>query len=260
MLDDSTRHLLGDASTRAARYLDGLDSRPVAPSANAIARLAALEVPLPAKAGDPMLTLRMLDEFGSPATMAMAGPRFFGFVIGGALPVTLAAQWLASAWDQNSALHRVSPGTAVLEQVALRWLLDALQLPPECAGAFVTGATVANLCALAAARHAVLARAGWDVEAQGLIGAPPVTVVVGEEAHPSLTKSLGILGFGRNRALKVPVDRQGRMRADRLPALSGPAIVCVQAGNVNTGAFDPVGEVCERAHDAGAWVHVDGAF
>ena len=209
----------------------------------------------PRKAGDPMLTLRMLDEFGSPATMAMAGPRFFGFVIGGALPVTLAAQWLASAWDQNSALHRVSPGTAVLEQVALRWLLDVLQLPPECAGAFVTGATVANLSALAAARHAVLARAGWDVEAQGLFGAPPVTVVVGEEAHPSLTKSLGILGFGRNRALKVPVDGQGRMRADRLPALSGPAIVCVQAGNVNTGAFDPVARgvrACARGRRLGA--------
>jgi glutamate/tyrosine decarboxylase-like PLP-dependent enzyme len=260
MLDDSNRHLLGDASTRAVRYLDGLDSRPVAPSADAIARLAAFDVPLPAQVGDPLLTLRMLDEFGSPATMAMAGPRFFGFVIGGALPVTLAAQWLAGAWDQNSALHRVSPGTAVLERVALRWLLDVLQLPPECAGAFVTGATVANLCALAAARHAVLARAGWDVEAQGLIGAPPVTVVIGEEAHPSVIKSLGILGFGRNRALKVPVDGQGRMRADRLPALSGPTIVCVQAGNVNTGAFDPVAAVCQRAHEAGAWVHVDGAF
>jgi glutamate/tyrosine decarboxylase-like PLP-dependent enzyme len=260
MLDDSNRHLLGDASTRAVRYLDGLDSRPVAPSADAIARLAAFDVPLPAHVGDPLLTLRMLDEFGSPATMAMAGPRFFGFVIGGALPVTLASQWLAGAWDQNSALHRVSPGTAVLERVALRWLLDVLQLPPECAGAFVTGATVANLCALAAARHAVLARAGWDVEAQGLIGAPPVTVVIGEEAHPSVIKSLGILGFGRNRALKVPVDGQGRMRADRLPALSGPTIVCVQAGNVNTGAFDPVAAVCQRAHEAGAWVHVDGAF
>jgi len=260
MLDDSTRHLLGDACARAVHYLDGLDSRPVAPGTDAVTRLAALDVPLPAQAGDPMLTLRMLDEFGSPATMAMGGPRFFGFVIGGALPVTLAAQWLAGAWDQNSALHRVSPGTAVFEQVALRWLLDVLQLPPQCAGAFVTGATVANLCALAAARHAVLTRAGWDVEAQGLIGAPPVTVVIGEEAHPSVIKSLGILGFGRNRALKVPVDGQGRMRADRLPALAGPTIVCVQAGNVNTGAFDPVGAVCERAHEAGAWVHVDGAF
>src|SRR5262245_53463441 len=260
MLDHTTRHLLDDACQRAARYLDTLDTRAVAPTADAVARLAELDAPLPPRAGDPALTLRTLDELGSPATMAMAGPRFFGFVIGGALPVTLAAQWLASAWDQNSALHRVTPAPAVLEQVALRWLLDVLQLPAGSGGAFVTGATVANLCALAAARHAVLARIGWDVEAQGLIGAPPVTVVIGDEAHPSVTKSLGILGLGRNRVLRVPVDAQGRMRVSHLPPLSGPAIVCTQAGNVNTGAFDPVAEVCERAHAAGAWVHVDGAF
>jgi len=259
MLPDTTRQLLDDARDRALRYLDQLDTRRVAPSPEAVAALAALDAPLPARAGDPSGTLRRLDELGSPATMAMAGPRFFGFVIGGALPVTLAAQWLASAWDQNSAMHRVTPATAVLEQVALRWLLDVLQLPAGCGGAFVTGATVANLCALAAARHAVLARAGWDVESQGLIGAPPVTLVVSDEAHPSVTKSLGILGFGRN-ALRVPVDSQGRMVAASMPRLAGPAIVCVQAGNVNTGAFDPVAEVCERAHEAGAWVHVDGAF
>jgi glutamate/tyrosine decarboxylase-like PLP-dependent enzyme len=259
MLPDATRQLLDDARDRALRYLDQLDTRRVAPSLEAVAALAALDAPLPAGAGDPADTLRTLDELGSPATMAMAGPRFFGFVIGGALPVTLAAQWLASAWDQNSAMHRVTPATAVLEQVALRWLLDVLQLPGGCGGAFVTGATVANLCALAAARHAVLARAGWDVESRGLIGAPPVTLVVSDEAHPSVTKSLGLLGFGRN-ALRVPVDSQGRMVAAKLPRLAGPAIVCVQAGNVNTGAFDPVAEVCERAHEAGAWVHVDGAF
>ncbi|HET7527821.1 MAG TPA: aminotransferase class V-fold PLP-dependent enzyme [Burkholderiaceae bacterium] len=260
MLDDTTRHLLNDACDRAARYLGGLDARAVAPTADAIARLAELDTPLPPRAGDPLHTLRTLDELCSPATMAMAGPRFFGFVIGGSLPVALAAQWLAGAWDQNSALYRGTPATAVLEQVALRWLLDVLQLPAGSGAAFVTGATVANLCALAAARHAVLARAGWDVEAQGLIGAPPVTVVISDEAHPSVTKSLGILGLGRNRVVRVPVDAQGRMVAAQLPPLSGPAIVCTQAGNVNTGAFDPVAEVCERAHAAGAWVHVDGAF
>jgi len=260
MPSDTTPQLLHDACARAIRYLGGLAERPVAPAADAIARLAELETPLPPRAGDPAQTLRTLDELGSPATMAMAGPRFFGFVIGGALPVTLAAQWLAAAWDQNGALHRVTPGTAVLEQVALRWLLDVLQLPAGCGGAFVTGATVANLCALAAARHAVLARAGWDVEARGLIGAPPVTIVVGDEVHPSVIKALGILGLGRSSAVRVPVDGQGRMIAARLPRLEGPAIVCVQAGNVNSGAFDPVAEVCERAHAAGAWVHVDGAF
>ena len=142
----------------------------------------------------------------------------------------------------------------------MRWLLDVLQLPPECGGAFVTGATVANLCALAAARHAVLKTAGWNVEAQGLFGAPAITVLVGAEVHPSVTKSLGVLGLGRSRVVKVPVDGQGRMRADCLPAISGPTIVCVQAGNVNTGAFDPIAEICSRAQAAGAWVHVDGAF
>jgi glutamate/tyrosine decarboxylase-like PLP-dependent enzyme len=192
--------------------------------------------------------------------MAMAGPRFFGFVIGGSLPVSLAANWLAGAWDQNSAYYNATPSTATLEQIAMRWTLALFGLPSECAGAFVTGATMANFTALAAARHAVLNRAGWNVEADGLFGAPPVTVVVGEEAHPSLIKSLGLLGFGRSRTIKVPTDAQGRMRADALPQLSGPTIVCTQAGNVNTGALDPIGDICDAAHRAGAWVHVDGAF
>ena len=254
------KELLSDASTRAIRYLDTLATRPVAPTPAAIAALRAFDEPLPEKPTDPAAALRLLDEIGSPATMAMAGPRFFGFVIGGSLPVALGANWLAGAWDQNSVLYRATPGTAFIEQVALRWLLDVLRLPPGCTGAFVTGATVANLCALAAARHAVLLRAGWNVEADGLFGAPPITVIVGAEAHPSVTKSLGILGLGRARVVKVPVDGQGRMLAAKLPPISGPTIVCVQAGNVNTGAFDPAGEICRRAHAAGAWVHVDGAF
>jgi glutamate/tyrosine decarboxylase-like PLP-dependent enzyme len=252
--------LLADASKRAIRYLDGLDSRSVAPSASAIAGLKAFDEKLPEKSGDPAETLRLLDDVGSPATTAMAGPRFFGFVIGGSSPVTLAANWLAGAWDQNTGLYRPTPGTSFLELVALRWLLDLLRLPADCAGAFVTGATVANLCALAAARHSVLKKAGWDVEGKGLFGAPPVTVIVSEEIHPSVTKSLGILGMGRNRVVKVPVDGQGRMRADCLPPISGPTIVCVQAGNVNTGAFDPIDAICQQAHSAGAWLHVDGAF
>jgi glutamate/tyrosine decarboxylase-like PLP-dependent enzyme len=252
--------LLTDAAARAQRYLRELSVRPVAPSAAAIAGLDRLKEPLPANPTSERETLRLLDEIGSPATMAMAGPRFFGFVIGGALPVTLAANWLAGAWDQNAALFRSTPGVAAVEETALRWLVDVLRLPPECGGAFVTGATVANLCALAAARHSVLARAGWNVEANGLFGAPPITVVVGAEAHPSVTKSLGILGLGRSRVVSVPVDGQGRMRADRLPALAGPTIVCTQAGNVNTGACDPLLELGEKARTAGAWLHVDGAF
>jgi glutamate/tyrosine decarboxylase-like PLP-dependent enzyme len=252
--------LLTDAANRAVRYLEELDERGVAPTPTAVAGLEAFDEALPAEPCDPGSTLRLLDEVGSPATTAMAGRRYFGFVIGGCLPVTLAANWLAGAWDQNTSLFRPTPGTAYLEQVALRWLLDLLGLPPESGGAFVTGATVANFCALAAARHAVLKRAGWNVEADGLFGAPHITVIVSAEAHPSVNKSLGMLGLGRNRVVKVPVDRQGRMRADRLPPIAGPTIICTQAGNVNTGAFDPIGEVCQVARDAGAWVHVDGAF
>ncbi|MEO6568177.1 MAG: aminotransferase class V-fold PLP-dependent enzyme [Opitutaceae bacterium] len=256
----SMKELLQDASARAIGYLTGLPARPVAVPDAAIAGLSAFDEPLPEQPSEPAETLRLLDEAGSPATMAMAGPRFFGFVIGGSLPAALAANWLVSAWDQNAALYRVTPSAAHIEQVALRWLLDVLRLPPECGGAFVTGATVANLCALAAARHVVLERAGWNVEAEGLFGAPPITVIVGGEVHPSLTKSLGVLGLGRSRVVKIPVDDQGRMRAEQLPPIAGPTIVCAQAGNVNTGAFDPVAEICRRAHAAGAWVHVDGAF
>jgi glutamate/tyrosine decarboxylase-like PLP-dependent enzyme len=254
------RNLLAGAAERAIAYLEGLDGRGVAPAPEAVAALSLLDEPLPDEPGDPEEILRLLDGRGSPATMAMAGPRFFGFVIGGAFPIALAANWLAGAWDQNSALYHVTPTTAILEQISLRWLLDLLQLPPESGCAFVTGATVANFSALAAARHHVLSRAGWNVEADGLFGAPEITVVVGAEAHPTLFKSLGLLGLGRNRVLKVPADDQGRMRADAFPDLSGPTIVCLQAGNVNTGAFDPFEEICVWAHDAGAWVHVDGAF
>lgn len=255
-----TDDLLQDAAARARHYLASLASRPVAPSPGAITRLTELDSPLPEGPADAAQVLARLDELVSPATMAMAGPRFFGFVIGGALPATVAASWLATAWDQNTGLQAATPGTAALESVALGWMLELLDLPREAAGAFVTGATVANLTALAAARHRVLANAGWSVEADGLFGAPPITVIVGEEAHTTLFKALGVLGLGRSRVHRVPVDNQGRMRAAALPRISGPTILCVQAGNVNSGAFDPFREVIPAARTAGAWVHVDGAF
>ena len=256
----SRNAVLREAAERALRYLDGLDGRSVAPSREALEQLQLLGGELPQLGENADEVLALLDTYGSPATVASAGPRYFGFVIGGSLPATVAASWLASAWDQNAGLVAASPVAARLEEIALRWLLDVLQLPRGSAGAFVTGATMANFTALAAARHAVLARAGWDVEADGLNGSPPITIVVGAEAHATLLKSLALLGFGRNNVQAVPTDSQGRVRAERLPPISGPAIVCIQAGNVNTGAFDPASEICARAHDAGAWVHVDGAF
>ena len=254
------RELLENTAQRAISYLESLNARGVAPAPEAVSKLATLDEPLTEDATPAEQVIKLLDEVCSPATMAMAGPRFFGFVIGGSLPAPLAANWLAGAWDQNTGLHNATPATAQLEQIALNWLLDLFGLPSECGGAFVTGATMANFSALAAARHALLERAGWNVEADGLFGAPPITVVVGEEAHPTLFKSLGLLGLGRNRVIRVPVDTQGRLQPDALPSFSGPTILCAQAGNVNTGAFDPLTEICERAHAAGAWVHVDGAF
>jgi glutamate/tyrosine decarboxylase-like PLP-dependent enzyme len=252
--------LLRTAAERAISYRASLADRHVAPLPDAVDRLDALGGPLPDGPDDPAAVIAKLDELGSPATIASGGGRYFGFVTGTSLPVTLAASWLAGAWDQNGALVACSPIAARLEEIALPWLIDLLALPAGSGGGFVTGATMANFTGLAAARHAVLAQVGWDVEAAGLFGAPPVTVIVGEEVHVSLLKALTLLGFGRERVVRVPVDGQGRMRADALPPLAGPTVVCIQAGNVNTGAFDPAKEICAAAHAAGAWVHVDGAF
>ncbi|MBX2992375.1 MAG: aspartate aminotransferase family protein [Bacteroidetes bacterium] len=248
------------ATKRSLNYLQSIQTRNVGPTAEAIANLKLFDEPLPENPTEAEKVLQQLDEIGSPATMGIAGPRFFGFVIGGSLPVSLAANWLAGAWDQNTGLFNITPTTAYLEQVALRWLVDILKLPPETGCGFVTGATVANFSCLAAARHSVLKQAGWNIEADGLFGAPPVTVAIGAEAHPTLIKSLGLLGLGRNRVVKLPVDDQGRMVAAALPDLSVPAIICAQVGNVNTGACDPVDMICERARKSGAWVHIDGAF
>ncbi|MBA3656659.1 MAG: aspartate aminotransferase family protein, partial [Gemmatimonadaceae bacterium] len=254
------KELLRATTEHALQYLDSLQSRPVAPDAEAVANLKSLDIALPREGTAPSEVIQELDEFGRPATMAMAGPRFFGFVIGGSLPAALAANWLVSAWDQNTGLYNSTPATSYIEEIALKWLVDLLGLPSQTAGAFVSGTSVAHLTALAAARHSVLERAGWDVESDGLFGAPPVTVIIGKEAHPTLHKALGIIGLGRKRVLEVPADSQGRMQTAKIPRVSGPAIICVQAGNVNTGSFDSIGEACEIAKEIGAWVHVDGAF
>ena len=243
-------------------FLESLDRRAVRPDPDAAARLDQLNVAAPRNPTPAAEVLAQLDEFVSPATMACAGPRFFGFVMGGSLPVTVAANWLATAWDQNTCFDAATPGVARIEEIARRWLLEMLDLPRDSAVGYVTGATVANFSALAAARNAVLKRSGWNVEADGLFGAPPIQVVVGEESHPTLLKSLGMLGLGRNRLTRVPVDSQGRMRVDKLPSLVTPSILCLQAGNVNSGSFDHFADLCAAARSAGSgtWIHVDGAF
>jgi len=253
------RKLLSDVADRAHRYSESMSTRRVFPSAEAIERLKLLQVPLQDEPIEPDTVLAELDEIGSPATVATTGGRYFGFVVGGSLPAAMAANMLAGAWDQNAA-RVLSPIASSLEDVCIGWLISLLGLPPNVGAGFVTGATMANFSGLAAARHALLAQRGWDAEARGLFGAPPITVVVGEEVHVSVLKALSMLGLGWDRVVRVPVDGQGRMRAEKLPDISGPTIVCIQAGNVNTGAFDPAEEICETAREREAWVHVDGAF
>jgi glutamate/tyrosine decarboxylase-like PLP-dependent enzyme len=248
------------AAERAVRYADAVRDRRVAPGARELKGLEMFHETFPEGPSDATSVVAMLDEFGSPATVATTGGRYFGYVIGGVLPAALGANWLAGAWDQNAGLRGMSPIAAELEDVVLRWICEALDLPVECEGGLVTCATTANFTVLAAARYALLKKAGWDVAEDGMFGAPPIEVVVGEEVHASMAKALSLAGFGKRRVTIVESDGQGRMRADKLPKLSERAIVCIQAGNVNSGAFDPAAEICRLAQEQGAWVHVDGAF
>jgi glutamate/tyrosine decarboxylase-like PLP-dependent enzyme len=257
-------HVLKRASELAAEFLSQLPERPVGRPIAPEALHATLGVELSERGEDAVAVVEALAEAIDPGLVASAGPRYFGFVIGGSLPVSVATEWLAAAWDQNAGMYVASPGAAVVEEVAAGWLRDLFGIPTDVTTGFVTGATMANFTALAAARHAVLARVGYDVEAEGLFGAPPITVVVGDEAHSTVFVALRMLGLGEARVTRVPADGQGRMRADGLRDVleraGGPVIVCAQAGNVNTGAFDPIGEISELTNRKGAWLHVDGAF
>lgn len=252
--------LLRHACDRALAYLANVAERPVAPPEAAVAALENLDFALPASGLAAPDVLRRLDETAGPATVASNGPRYFGFVTGGVLPVAQAAAWLGAAWDQNAALAVMSPAAERLSAVALRWIKELLGLPAAAAGGFVTGATMANATCLAAARDAVLSQAGWDAAAAGLVGAPPVMLVVGGEVHAAIRKALGLIGLGRDRVTMLPADGQGRIDPRDLPALRTPAIVCLQAGNVNTGASDPFAPLIDWARQQGAWIHVDGAF
>ncbi len=256
--------LLGQVADLARQFLDTLPHRPVGARADLPSLRTALGGTLPARGADPTAVIQHLAAAADPGLVASAGPRYFGFVIGGSLPAALAADWLAAAWDQDAGLYACGPAAAVVEEVAAGWLLDLFALPPTASVGFVTGGQMANFTGLAAGRHAVLHRAGWDVEEDGLIGAPAVNVVVGEEAHVTILTALRMLGLGSRRVVRVAADGQGRMRPDELrptvARLDGPTIVCAQVGNVNTGGFDPVGEIADIAHERGGWVHVDGAF
>ena len=252
--------LLNQAKQYAFDYLDQVSTMDAVPSVEALRALAFFNEPMPADSQSPTALLELLQAKGSKAISAQGGGRYFGFVNGGILPVSLAARWMADTWDQNSALYVMSPLTSKLEELCEIWLTDLLGLPLGTAAGFVSGSTTAILCALATARNELLKRQGWDVHAKGLWGAPPIRVVLGAQAHSSVFKVLSLLGFGKDCVVTAPVDAQGRMLADNLPALDNHTLLIVQAGNVNSGAFDPIDALCDLAVKAGAWVHVDGAF
>ena len=256
--------ILAQAHRLSSRFLAGLPDRHVGGRSTQESLIASLGGPLPVTGADPATVLDQLATHADPGVTAQAGPRYFGFVTGGALPVTVAADWLVSAWDQNAVVYVHAPAVSVLEDIVADWVLELLHLPPSSSVGFTSGCHMANFTGLAAARHEVLRRAGWDVEAKGLRSAPPVRVIVGNEVHVSAMGALRFLGFGTDEIEVVPVDGHGCMKPDALREqmkdASGPVIICAQAGNVATGASDPIAEIVEIGHAYGAWIHVDGAF
>ena len=246
---------------RAFEHLAENPTRRVDADPDAVGELQLLGGPIP-EGGEPALdVIDLLDRVGRRATVLSTSPRFFGFVAGGTLPVSLGAQWIAAAWDQNANMRVLSPVGCIVEEIAREWLVDLLGLPQGTHCSFVTGTTTADVTALLGARHALLRSRGWDLTTQGMAGSPPIRVVVGEQVHTTLLRALRVIGIGERQIVRVPVDDQGRMLLGKVPKLDGgPTILCVQAGNVDSGAFDPMRPLCELAREAGAWVHVDGAF
>jgi glutamate/tyrosine decarboxylase-like PLP-dependent enzyme len=252
--------LLDIFNARAKRYLEDIQNNPVYPSSSSVQALQQLNGSLQEESMEASDVFDLLDSVGSAATVKSSGGRYFGFVTGGSLPAAMFAKLLATVWDQNTALSVMSPIAATLEDISSKWLISVLGLPVEAGVGFVTGATMANFTALAAARHQLLLNEGWDVEAKGLFHAPEITVIVGDEVHVSLLKALSLVGFGRDRITRVPADEEGRIIVDKIPYTNGPAIICTQAGNVNTGNCDDVNAICDRVENKNAWVHVDAAF
>lgn len=256
----SDKSLFEEAKKYAYEYIDTIDEKRVFPSNEAIENLDKFNEPIPESPSNASDILKMLHTYGSSAAIPQTGGRYFGFVNGGAIPVSLAAKWLSDVWDQNSALYVISPIASKLEEICEGWLVDLFGLPQGTCAGFVSGSSTAIFCGLAAARNELLKRAGWNVNEKGLFGAPNIRVVLGEQAHSSVFKALALLGLGNERLEKVEVDAQGRMKIEKLPPLDSRTLVILQAGNVNTGSFDPIDQICNMANEANAWVHIDGAF
>ncbi len=255
-----SKALFEQGKSYAYDYMDSINQRSVYPLDTALENLSVFDEPLPKVLGDAGQILQMLHEYGSPATVAQTGNRYFGFVNGGITPAAIASKWLSDVWDQNAGLFVMSPIASCLEKVCEKWLKELFGLPEETVTGFVSGTSAATMCGLVAARNHLLKRLGWDVHKKGLFKAPPLRVVLGEQAHSTIFKGLSLIGFGSDDLELVPVDNQGRIIFDKMPQLDDKTLVIIQAGNVNTGSFDPLGDICDKALKVNAWVHVDGAF
>jgi glutamate/tyrosine decarboxylase-like PLP-dependent enzyme len=258
--EQSSKDIFDQAKTYALDYSDAIATRSVFPSEESIEGLSVFDEDMPTASGNASHILNQLDHYGAPASTAQTGGRYFGFVTGGALPVALATRWVTDFWDQNSGLYLMSPISSTLETVTERWLRELFGLPNNVVASFLSGTSMAIFCGLAAARHRIYSNQGWDFTRQGHRGAPAIRIVAGSSAHGAVIKTVALLGFGLDHIEWVACDPQGRLISDDLPALDSSTIILLQAGNVNTGSFDPIDQVCRRANEAGSWVHIDGAF
>ena len=254
------KELFEMAKSYAYTYMEKINDRPVFPSAKSIQQLSIFDESLPKKPSNPIEILNLLHKYGSPSTVAQTGGRYYGFVNGNSIPVALAVKWLSDIWDQNCALYLMSPIVSRLEAICEKWLKELFGLPSGTVAGLVSGTSIAILCGIAAGRNEILRRQDWDINLKGLFGAPPIRIVIGKQAHASVIKALSLLGFGKEQIEQVPVDSEGRMNADKLPLLDEKTIVILQAGNVNSGSFDPFAKICNQANNVGSWIHIDGAF
>jgi len=259
-LQRENKELFEMAKSYAYTYMEKINDRPVFPSVKSIQQLSVFDEPLPEKPCNPNKILNLLHKYGSPSTVAQTGGRYYGFVDGSSIPIALAAKWLSDIWDQNCALYVMSPIVSQLEAICEKWLKELFELPSGTVAGLVSGTSTATMCGIAAGRNEILRRQDWDINLKGLFGAPPIRIVIGEQAHASVIKALSLLGFGKEQIERVPVDSQGRMDADKLPLLDERTIVILQAGNVKSGSFDPFDKIGNRANNVGSWIHIDGAF
>jgi len=260
LLQRENRELFEMAKSCAYKYMGKINDRPVFPTEKSIQQLSIFDEPFPEKSCNPNEILNLLHKYGSPTTVAQTGGRYYGFVNGNSIPAALAVKWLSDIWDQNCALYLMSPIASQLEIICEKWLKELFELPSGTVAGLVSGTSIATLCGIAAARNEILRRQGWDINLKGLFSAPPIRIVLSEQVHASVIKALSLLGFGKGQIEQVPVDSQGRMDAEKLPFFDEKTIVILQAGNVNSGSFDPFSKICTQANNAGSWIHIDGAF